>query len=205
MSLADILSWEGIQQVLTPVIQERVMKLRLVNRKVMVALESNPVLIINVRISHAGVKGLSAEFLQRWKGSVHLHCKLLWEPGSRWLKEVRDALASDRLRPLSLLSLSVGEKHLHPLVNELVGIGPAIHQLEIAYRGHGAELHHAAEPLASLGCALTMKISAQGMDQGGAQTTSWLRHTLASSISIVSLSLRYLTLPNHAAPSTTHP
>mmetsp|Transcript_60459 Transcript_60459/g.126533 ORF Transcript_60459/g.126533 Transcript_60459/m.126533 type:complete len:219 (-) Transcript_60459:217-873(-) len=187
MSLADILSLDGLNFELTPIVQDRVLKLRLVSRKVMMALESNIFLKIHIRINDSGAKGLKVDFLRKWHGSVYLRCTLPWEPSSTWFKHVKDDLLSDQLRPLSLLSLLVAGNNLHPLVETLAKIGPAIQQLEIAYKGNGTELRRAAARLASFGRALTMKVSVQGRDRGGGQTSSWLRHPLASSTRINSI------------------
>jgi hypothetical protein len=188
MTLADILSMDGL--LILTLVQDRVFTLRLVSRKIKMTLESNIFLKINIRINDTGVVGLKANFLQRWHGSVHLYCTRPWKPDSRWFNEISDALETDRLRPLSQLSLTVLGDKLHPLVATLVRFGSAIQRLELTYRGNGTELVAAAAPLASLGRALTMKICFQGRDHGGGQTCVWLQHLLASSISISSISLR---------------
>eukprot|EP00291_Cryptomonas_curvata_P026952 CAMPEP_0172175322 /NCGR_PEP_ID=MMETSP1050-20130122/14159_1 /TAXON_ID=233186 /ORGANISM="Cryptomonas curvata, Strain CCAP979/52" /LENGTH=176 /DNA_ID=CAMNT_0012847403 /DNA_START=8 /DNA_END=535 /DNA_ORIENTATION=- len=149
MPLADILSLDDLNLYL-PLVQDRVLQLRLVSRDIMLALESKIFAEINIRINDAGVDCLTADFLQRWHGKMHLHCTRPWTPDSRWFKEVRDALLLDRLRPLSLLSLSVTGNNLHSLVETLIGLGTAIQQLEIAYHGNGAELLAAATPIAFL-------------------------------------------------------
>jgi hypothetical protein len=185
--LDDILSLDGLLA-LNPMVQDRLFDLRLLSRKTKMALESNLSLNINIRINDAGVEGLTANFLQKWNGSLHLYYTHPWKPGSRWFQEVRDALALSRLRPLRLLSLSVEGSNLHPLVGMLVGIESAIQKLELSYRGNGTELIFAAAALGSLGRALTMEISVEGSDRGGSQTSAWTQ--LASTIRISSISLR---------------
>ena len=189
MTLADILSMDGLHLVST-LVQDRILTMRLVSRKVMMALESNIFTNIHLHINDVGVDNLTSNLLKRWHGRVHLCCTRPWNTDSRWFKEVRKALFSGQLRPLSLLSLSVSGKDLHPLVKLLVGIRPAIQQLEIDYRGDGAELLAAAAPLASLGRALTMKISVEGKDR---LMSSWLPCLLSSSIKIKTMSLRSCT------------
>jgi hypothetical protein len=193
MLLSAILSLDLVNLAL-PRVADCVLKLRLVSREIMSALESNPWLIFNIRIKDTGVDNFDADFLQRWHGNICLHCKHPCNLGSRWFKEVSDALLSDRLRPLSLLSLSVEGGNLHPVVKTLAAIGPAIQQLEIAYSGNGAELLASAAPIASLGHALTMIISVQGSDPGGRQTSLWLHHLLESSIRISCISFRSVRL-----------
>jgi hypothetical protein len=189
-SLASVLSLDGLHVSLTTVVQDRLLRLRLVSRKIKLALESNIFIKINIHINDAGFEGLKACFVERWHGRVHLHCTRPWDLDSQWFKEIRDALKMHRLRPLSLLHLSVQENNLHQLVEALSEMTPAIQQLEIEYLGNGTELRAAAAPLASFGPALTMQISIQGMDPGGDQTSSWLEHLLASSISICAISFR---------------
>jgi hypothetical protein len=210
MSLVDIFSLDGLYHTLTPVVEDRVLKLRQVSKSIKLALESNLALKINIHINDTGVESLNPNFLQRWHGSVRLHYKRPWKPGSRWLQEVRDDLSLDRLRQLSLLSLSVEGSNLNPLVEMLVGIGTKIQQMELSYRGNGTELAAAAAALGSLGRALIMDISVEGSDPGGSQTSAWIHH-LASSIRIDSLSLRSARPPTSvppsraAAASTPHP
>jgi hypothetical protein len=191
MLLAAILSLDGIS-LTWPRIADCVLKLRLVSRAIMSALESNPSLNINIHITDTGVNSLTVHFLQRWQGKVNLHCTRPWSLNSRWFIVVSDALLSGRLRPLSILSLSVEGKNLPPLVNTLAEIGPSIKQLEITYSGDDTELLAAAASLAILGHTLTMKISVQGSDPGERQTCMWLQNLLASSICISSMSFRYV-------------
>jgi hypothetical protein len=205
MRLADILSLDGLHRIST-VVQDRILTLRLVSRKIMMALESNVFINIHLHINDAGVDHLTSNLLTRWHGSVHLYCTRPWNPDSRWFKEVRDALSFGRLRPLSRLSVSVLGNNLHPLVESLVGITPAaIKQLEIDYRGDGAVLLAAAGPFAALGSALTMKISVEGTDHGAKQISSWLQHLLKSSIRIKSISFRSCTNSNFLPSPTLSP
>jgi hypothetical protein len=188
MSLVDIFSLE-----LPPIlamVQDRVLRLRLVSKTIMMALESNSSLNVKFRINAAGMENLSTDFLERWNGRMQLECKCPCTSDSRWFNTVRDALLSARLRPLSLLSLSISGKDLHSLVETLVVMGTVIQQLEIAYLGNGEELLAAAAPIASLGHALTMKISVQGKDPGGRQMSLWVQRLIASSIRIISISFR---------------
>jgi len=187
MSLADILSLDGT---LPNMMQDRILLLRLVSREIMMALETNISLQINLRINDSGDKNLSAEFLKKWHGGVHLHCSCPWNPEGRWFKEVADALLLGQLRPLNLLSLSVEGRYLIPLVRTLSEIGPAIRQLEITYRGNRADLLAAAAPLAALGHTLTTNIYIEGKEPAGRMMTWWLRRLLASSINISSISFR---------------
>ena len=191
--LAAVVSLDGIS-LAWPRVADCVLKLRLVSRSIMSALESNPSLKINLRITMTGEKNLTAShglnFLSRWHGNVCLHCTRPWNPCNRWLTAVSDALLSGRLRPLSLLSLSVEGKNLPPLVESLAELGPAVQQLEITYCGDVAELLAAATNIASLGQALTMKISVKESDPVGRQTCMWLQHMLASGIGISSISFR---------------
>ena len=189
MPLEDLLSMDGLYLTLT-MVQDRVLQLRLVCKKIMNALETNIFLKVNISITDTGVDNLTAEFLQRWHGSVLLHCKCRWNPRSRWFEEVRTALLSGRLRPIALLSLIVEGGNLLPLVEALVGIKPAIQQLEIAYHGISAGLLSAAAPIAALGRILTMNITVQERDPGGLQTSVWLQYLLASRIRIDSISFR---------------
>ncbi len=188
MSLVDIFSLE-----LPPIlamVQDRVLRLRLVSKTIMMALESNSSLNVKFRINAAGMENLSTDFLERWNGRMQLECKCPCTSDSRWFNTVRDALLSARLRPLSLLSLSISGKDLHSLVETLVVMGTVIQQLEIAFLGNGEELLAAAAPIASLGHALTMKISVQGKDPGGRQMSLWVQRLIASSIRIISISFR---------------
>ena len=171
-------------------VQNRVMHLRLVSKTIMMALQSNSSLNVKFRINAAGMENLSTDFLEKWRGRIQLECKLPCTSDSRWFNTVRYALLSARLRPLSLLSLSISGKDLHSLVETLVVMGTVIQQLEIAYLGNGEELLAAAAPIASLGHALTMKISVQGEDPGGRQMSLWVKRLIASSIRIISLSFR---------------
>jgi hypothetical protein len=194
MPLDDILSLDALHIILT-LIQDRVLQLRLVSRKIKMALESNIFLKINIHINDAGVEGLKVGLLNKWRGNVCLHCTRPWKPGSRWFQVVSDALLLGRLRPLSLLSLSVQGHNLLPLVQTLVGIGPIIKQLEVAYRGNGAEILAAATTIASLRHILTMKISVERNDPDDSQPIFWLHRLLASSVRINSLSVRSVCYP----------
>ncbi len=139
------------------------------------------------------MENLLADFLLRWSGRVQLECKHPCTPDSIWFNTVKDALLSARLRPLSLLSLSIRGNDLHSLVETLVVIGDAIQQLEIAYVGNGEGLLAASAPIAviaSLGHALTMKISVESSDPEGRQMSLWLHRLVASSIRINSISFR---------------
>jgi len=171
-------------------VEDRVLELRLVSKTIMMALEANSSMHINIQISVAGMENLSADFLRRWNGRLQLECRHPCAPDSGWFKTVRDALLSGRLRPLSLLSLSISGNNLHPFVETLVVIGTAIQQLEISYLGNCAEILAAAAPIASLGHALAMKISVEGSDPGGRQASLLLQRLVASSIIIRSLSFR---------------
>jgi hypothetical protein len=188
ISLLSIFSLE--LPIIAALVEDRVLELRLVSKTMMMALESNSSMNINIRISVAGMENLSADFLRRWNGRLQLECRRPCAPDSGWFKSVRDALLSGRLRPLSLLSLSISGNNLHPFVETLVLIGTAIQQLEISYLGNCEELIAAAPPIASLGHALTMKISVRGSDPGGRQASLWLQCLVASSIIICSLSFR---------------
>jgi hypothetical protein len=209
--LVDILSID--QNVnLSVVIQDHVLKLRLVNKRIKNVLESNPFLIINIRINDAGVESLTADFLQRWRGKVNLSCTRLWNADSTWFNECRNALLSGRLRPLSLLSLSVAGNDLALLAELLVVIAPAIQQLIITYQGTGKSLIAAVAPLASIGRSLTMEISAEEKDSGGILASTWLQHLRASSIRLGSVSLRsihctamQMLLPRHRILATAAP
>ena len=64
----------------------------------------------------------------------------------------------------SLLSLSIRGNDMHSLVETLVVTGTSVQQLEMADLGNGKDLLAAASPSASLGHALTMKISVEGRD-----------------------------------------
>ena len=121
---------------------------------------------------------------------MQLECTHPCTRDSRWFNTVKDALLSARLRPLSLLSLSIRGNDLHSLVETLVVVGTAIQQLEIAYLGNSkdSELLAAVAPIASLGHALTMKISVDGSDRDGRQMSLWLQHLVASSIRVNSIS-----------------
>jgi hypothetical protein len=134
------------------------------------------------------VVGLKPEFLQSWNGSIHLYCTRQWTPEFRWFEEVRDSLLLSRLRPLSLLSLSVKGHNLLPLVQALVGTGSVIAQLQITFFGTGKNILDAATPLAALGCTLTMDIT---IEENLGQVSAWLQNLLASSIRINSLSFRF--------------
>ena len=191
--LADIISLEF--PLILALVQEHVLKLRLVSKKVMVALESNTSLNIKIRISVAGMDNLSAEFLRRWNGRVQLECKHPCIPDSRWFNTVKDALMSTRLRPLSLLSLSIHGKCLHRLVKTLVAMGNAIQQLKITYCGNGKNLLAAAAPIESLGRSLTMKISVECRDRGGRQMSLWLQRLVGAGIRINSMSFRSVPVP----------
>jgi hypothetical protein len=171
--------------------------LRIVSRPTLTALETNSSIPVNLRINNSGVDYLTAGFLRRWCGDVRLHCTRLWQPGSRWFREVRDALVTGQLKPLGLLSLSVDGYNILPLIEMLVEIGPAIRQLEITYHGNGTELLAVAAPLASLSRTLAMNISVQGNDSAGT-ISSWMRRLFESSIKINSLSFRSST------PSSEH-
>jgi hypothetical protein len=196
MSLVvDIFSLEF--PLLLELVQDRVLQMRLVSKQIMQALESNSSMKIKIRISVAGMEKLSADFLRRWEGRVQLECKYPCSCGSRWFNTVKDALVSARLRPLSLLSLSIRGNNLHSLAEMLVLMGTAIQQLEIAYLGNGEELLAAAAPITSLGHALTMKISIEGSDLGGRNMTVWLERLVTSSIRINSLSLRSVDWRRH--------
>ena len=143
-----------------------VLQLRLVSKKILMALKSSSSMDIKIRNSVPRTRD------------------------SRWFNTVKDALLSARLRPLSLLSLSIRGNDLHSLVETLVVVGTAIQQLEITYLGNGKELLAAVAPIASLGNALTMKISVEGSDRDGRQMSLWLQHLVASSIRINSISFR---------------
>jgi hypothetical protein len=188
MSLLDIFSLD--LPLILALVQDRVLHLRLVSKEIMMVLESISSLMIKIRINIAGMENLSADFLQRWNGRIQLECKLPCTPECKWFNTVRDALLSSRLRPLSLLSLSISGNNLHSLVESLVVIGTAIQQLEIAYVGNGEELLAAAAPIASLGHALTMNISVQDSDPEARQTVLWLQRLALSSIRINSISFR---------------
>ena len=200
MSLADIVCLDGQHLTLTPVLQGRVLILRLVSRKVKAAVLSNFFLKIKIRINDAGP---NVDFLQMWRGSMSLQCTSPWKPDSKWFRSIEDALARGRLRPLSLLSLLVAGKNLHPLVEMLVRIGHTFQQLQISYRGNGKELLAAAALFASLGRSLTLEISVQGIYWNGAgrriQTPAWL-HLLASSAKVISISFRSARRPILARP-----
>ena len=169
-------------------VPDHILKLRLVCKRIKLALESNVNINISICINKAGVEGLNAAFLQRWCGRVQLHCTHLCNLRSRWFREVRDALVLDRLRPLSLLSLSVEGRNLFPLVEKLVGMGPAIQELQLNYIGNNTELLAAAALLATIGRALTMKISIDRCGPRGGQPHAWLQQL--SSIRIKSISFR---------------
>jgi hypothetical protein len=183
MSLLDILT-------LDQVVRDRVLKLRLVNKEIKKTLETNDFLSINICVNDVGVESLKSDFLQRWRGSMHLYCTLPWTIGSQWFKEMKGAVVSGLLRPPNLLSLSVEGNNLLPLTESLVGISSGIQELRIAYRGNGMYLVAAAAPLASLGGALTVEISVEGTDFGGIQTAALLQHLLALSIRLGTISLR---------------
>jgi hypothetical protein len=117
MSLADILALMFVP------CQDHILKLRLVSRTIKVALESNILITINICINDIGEKDLKADFLQKWLGKVQLYSNRPWKSTSRWFNEVKSALLSGRLRPLSLLSVSVEEDSLNPLLEMLVQIG----------------------------------------------------------------------------------
>ena len=188
MSLADIFSLD--LPLILALVQDRLLQLRLVSKTIMLALESHPSIEIKIRINVAGMENLSVDFLQRWNGRMQLECEHKCTPDSRWFNTVRDALLSARLRPLSLLSLSISGNDLHSLVETFIVMGTAIQQLEIAYLGNGEELLAASARIASLGHALTMKIFVEGRDPGGRQTSLWLQRLAASSIRINSISFR---------------
>ena len=190
MSLEDISSLYGLHPTLTQVVQDRVLKLRLVCRTIKVTLESNIFLSINFRISRGGAKGLEANFLQRWHGILHLHCTHAWEPSSIWVKEIRDAVVSGRWRQRSLLSVAVRGNNLLPLARILTEIESGFQNIEINYCGNSTDLRAAVAPLALLGRGFTLKVSIQGRDRGGVETSSWLQHLLQSSIEVKSISLR---------------
>jgi hypothetical protein len=187
MTLVNIISIDGLPLTST-MIQDRVLQLRLASKMIMIALESNFSMKIKVSISKSGVENLTAAFLQRWHGRVDLVCTHRCTSGCKWFKEVRCALLSAKLRPLSLLSLAVDGDDLHSVVKTLVGMGTSIKQLEITFCGKGTELLAASASLASLSHTLTMKISFRGSDLEGRTTTSCLQRLAESSIRISSVS-----------------
>jgi hypothetical protein len=176
--------------VISALVQDRWLQLRLVSKEIMLALESNPFTCIKIRINVTGMEHLSADFLQRWNGRVQLECKHPCTISSRWFNTVKNALLSARLCPLSLLSLSIRGNDLHPLVETLLVMGTTIQQLKISYLGNGKDLLDNATPIASLGHNLTMQISVIGSDVRGRQLSLWVQHLAASSIRIISLSFR---------------
>ena len=189
MALVDIISMEGLPLTLT-MIQDRVLQLRLASRKIMIALESNRSIKIKIRINESGMENLTAAFLQRWHGKIHLECTNPCTASSRWFKEVRYALLSARLRPLILLSLTVKGNDLNPIVEALGGMGTAIQQLELAFFGNCTELLAASASIASFGPALTIKISVKDNDPGGHKMSLLLNHLVETSIRISSVSFR---------------
>ena len=191
MPLIDVLSLDGLDLAM-PLVQDRVLLLRLVSRKIMLAMESNFSLKLNFRINAVGADSLTACFLQRFHGIVHLHCARPWVPSIKWFDEISKALVLGRLRPLRLLCMSVEGNNLLRLVEILVGLVPAVQELEIAYRGNCAAILAAAAPIASLGHALTMKISIPGFDfRGHEESLSLLlQHLRVSSVIIDSTSFR---------------
>jgi hypothetical protein len=191
MSLLDVLSLDGLHLALSEAVEDRLSNLRLVSRDIKRALEKNACLKINVYVSNEEEQSLMADFLQRWQGSLNLHyTRRGWTPDSTWFKGFKDAILLGRFRPPSLLSLLVDESNLLQLAEALRVISTAIQRFRILYQGKGAELLAAAEPLASLGRALTLEISLKGEDLGGAQTSLWLQQLHASSIEPCSISFR---------------
>ena len=188
-SLVDVLSLDGLDLAM-PLVQDRVLQLRLVSRKIMLALESNLSIKLNLRINNAGAESFTALFLQRFHGTVQLRCALPWIPSIKWFDEISKALALGRLRALRLLRMSVEGHNLLPLVEILVGLVPAVQELEIAYRGNCAAILAAAAPIASLGHALTLKISILGFDFRGHEESLLLQHLRVSSVRIDSASFR---------------
>jgi hypothetical protein len=187
MSLADILSLE--LPYIFSLVQNSVLRFRLVSKKIMKVLESNSSMNITIRISVAGMENLSADFMRRWNGRVQVECEHPCTADSRWFNTIKDALLSAQLRPLSLLSLSIRGNDLNSLVKKLVVMGTVIQQLEVAYLGGGKELLAAdAAVIASLGHTLTMKISVEGRDPGVREMSLWLKRLVASSIRIESIS-----------------
>jgi hypothetical protein len=190
MSLADVLSLDGLHHALSQVVQDRVLKLRRVNKATKEALGSNKCLVINVRVNNAGMESIK-DLLQEWKGSVNLECTPPWKIGSKFFNVLRYLFESDRLRQLNLLTLSVKGANLKPLCEALVGMAPAIRKLRIVYRGITTDFLAATAPLTSICCDLTMDISLRGNDDDeGSQASACLQHLHASSIGLDSISLR---------------
>ncbi len=161
-ALQDVFLTDGLRPMLS---RGRVLKMRAVSKTIWQTLQSDCGTSIVFSISPAGVHSLTAEFLQRWNGSMHLECVHPLTPESRWFQAVRNAFPSGRTPSLGLLSLSVSGEYLIPLAETLVGEGTggiAIQELEISVKN---------DPLCS-------------------RMTSWLQCISVSNIKIKSIELR---------------
>jgi hypothetical protein len=191
-----------------PVVGGNVLKLRAVNKELKHLLESDISLKLKLFFNDSGGEGLTAIFLQRWHGTVLLHCTSLWRPGSRWFEEISYFLATNRVRlPRLCLSLLVGEDCVLLLAEALLLLHTrrlkreesAVYQLEIQFCGKVQRLLlAAAAPLAELGSVLSMTLSLRREIRE--EDESWwlaeedlcssLPEFLSSNIRIISFSLR---------------
>ncbi len=165
---------------LAALVEHCVLELRLVSKTIMMALEANSSMHINIRISVAGIKKIIRIYRQTFcKGGME---------GCNWSADAHAPPTADGSTRLKMLSCVPDYASSACLVETLMVIGTAIQQLEISYLGNCAELLAATAPIASLGFALTMKISVEGSDPGGRQASLLLQSLVASSIIIRSLS-----------------
>jgi hypothetical protein len=179
-------------------IQDQVMKMRLVSKGMKTLIETNRFLLVNIRIGDAGVEMMKEKFLLRWHGVLNVYCTKPLQPASPWFQSLTSVLESGRLQNLKMLDLVIEGQALVPLLKTFAGIIQWNRQLSIAiaFRGCGADILAAAAPLAALGGTVTMDIC---IVSGGDQPLTWLQQLQASNIGVSSISLRF-----QRPPTNTH-
>ena len=172
--------------------------MRLVNKCIKIALETNPSLDVILYVSQIQSEKLLLDFLLRWKGVLHVYFKKQWQPCCAWLLEFKMAFISGMLRAPKTLGLVVEGAALHSLSEALADLRPKIEHLNLSYRGNREDLLAESAALPALGCIVTMDIFDLGKDLDGTQTRALLRRLSELKIGLRSISLRFLP---HRAPA----
>ena len=170
------------------------MKLRAVCSSMKEVLEENADIAVNIHLTPAGTKEMTASFLLRWKGSIHLNCKHEWRRTSPWFVALVHALSSDAppiIKSLHLLLRGSGVESLSESLTAVITRPCTLHLLHVAFRGRDFVASAAPlDALARAARAVRLDLHLAGRDAGGRRACRSLQLLRDAAIEPTVLALR---------------
>jgi hypothetical protein len=145
------------------VIEDYALTLRAVHPVLRTIIHENEHLNVHLFISPAGFYGLSAQFLQRWRGTLNIRCEYDCDAECPWFKVFRYVLQSNTRPKFGFLRVSAHGANFSPLMHSLAYPMPhhrSVMEVCITFEGQKEDIMDAQTALICLGGQVTVSIDA---------------------------------------------